>query len=107
MVGKVSSLLPAKIETQFEITNFLYHEAYLLDHRRYSEWLEILDDDLVYRMPARVTKEGKHDMPNIDEISTYFKDTKKSLETRIKRLDTTSSAWSEFSGPLQRHFVSL
>ncbi|WP_413299773.1 3-phenylpropionate/cinnamic acid dioxygenase subunit beta [Bacillus sp. 1P10SD] len=93
------------IGVQMEITNFLYREAYLLDHRKYQDWLDLLGDDLVYQMPARITNEGRHDTPNIDHDSRYFEDTKQSLVTRIKRLDT-SSAWAEFSGPRQRHFIT-
>lgn len=93
------------MEIHYAITHFLHHEAHLLDHRKYMEWFELLDDDLIYRMPARITNEGRHDAPNIDNDSRYFQDTKRSLLTRIKRLDT-SSAWSEFSGPRQRHFIS-
>ncbi|ALF10853.1 aromatic-ring-hydroxylating dioxygenase subunit beta [Parageobacillus thermoglucosidasius] len=92
-------------ELQFDITNFLHHEAYLLDHRRYKEWLDLLADDLVYRMPARITTEGKHNEPNIMNEMTFFEETKKSLITRVKRLDTPS-AWAEYSGPRQRHFIS-
>jgi 3-phenylpropionate/cinnamic acid dioxygenase small subunit len=92
-------------ELQFQITNFLHHEAYLLDHRKYKEWLDLLSDDLVYRMPARITTEGKHDGPNLDNDTTFFEETKKSLITRVKRLDT-SSAWAEYSGPRQRHFIN-
>ena len=34
-----------------EIEEFLYHEADLLDERRYEEWLELLTDDVRYWMP--------------------------------------------------------
>ena len=36
-----------------EITDFLYREAELLDERRYSEWLDLLADDVRYWMPIR------------------------------------------------------
>ncbi|MGG4042067.1 aromatic-ring-hydroxylating dioxygenase subunit beta [Bacillus smithii] len=93
------------LELQFQITHFLHYEAYLLDHRKYKEWLDLLTDDIIYRMPARITTEGKHNGPNIVNDTTYFEETKKSLITRVKRLDT-SSAWAEYSGPRQRHFIS-
>ncbi|WP_238458035.1 aromatic-ring-hydroxylating dioxygenase subunit beta [Alkalihalobacterium alkalinitrilicum] len=93
------------MEVQLEISNFLYREAHLLDIRNYHEWLDLLADDIVYRMPARLTNEGKHNTPNIDYDSKFFDETKLSLSTRVKRLDT-SSAWAEVSGPRQRHFIS-
>lgn len=91
-------------ELQYQITNFLHHEAYLLDHRKYEEWLDLLSADLVYRMPARVTAEGKNKSNIVNEM-TYFEETKNSLITRVKRLDT-KSAWAEYSAPRQRHFIS-
>lgn len=98
--------LTISYEVQHEITQFLYLEAHLLDSRNYRGWLDLLADDIVYQMPARITTEGKHDTPNIDYKSRYFEETKQSLLTRVKRLDSTSSAWAEISGPRQRHFIS-
>ncbi len=43
----------ARIALKYEIENFLYHEADLLDSRRFDEWLELFSDDLVYFMPIR------------------------------------------------------
>lgn len=87
-----------------EISNMLYHEAYLLDHRQYEEWLDLLSNDIVYRMPLRVTTEGR-DGANINQEMTYFEETKASLTTRVKRL-YTSSAWVESPPTRQRHFIS-
>ena len=36
-----------------EIEQFLYHEAELLDERRFSEWIELIADDIHYHMPIR------------------------------------------------------
>jgi 3-phenylpropionate/cinnamic acid dioxygenase small subunit len=92
------------LELYFEIQNLLYHEAYLLDHRLYKEWLELLADDIEYRMPMRVTTETKK-LPDIADDSMYFHETKTSLSTRVQRL-YTNSAWIEETAPRQRHFVS-
>ncbi|WP_134704218.1 3-phenylpropionate/cinnamic acid dioxygenase subunit beta [Ammoniphilus sp. YIM 78166] len=91
-------------ELAYQISNFLYQEAYLLDHRQYEEWLDLLSDDIVYRMPLRVTTEGK-DGANINNDMAYFEESKASLTTRVKRL-YTSSAWVESPPTRQRHFVS-
>ncbi|MBA4493566.1 3-phenylpropionate/cinnamic acid dioxygenase subunit beta [Paenactinomyces guangxiensis] len=91
-------------ELQSQISQFLYHEAYLLDHRKYEEWLNLLTDDIVYRMPVRVTTEEKNGSNLVDDM-TYFEETKKSLITRVKRL-YTKSAWVENPAPRQRHFIS-
>ncbi len=91
-------------ELTHQISNFLYQEAYLLDHRQYEEWLDLLSDDIVYIMPLRVTTEGK-DGANINNDMAYFEESKTSLTTRVMRL-YTSSAWVESPPTRQRHFVS-
>ena len=87
-----------------EITQFYYHEAYLLDHQMYQEWVELLTEDIIYRMPLRVTTE-RRDGSNIVEDMTYFDETKKSLETRVQRL-YTNSAWVEDPPTRQRHYIT-
>lgn len=90
-------------ELQYEITYLLNYEAFLLDNRKYEEWLDLLTDDIMYRMPLRVTTEGKES--NLTNEMSYFQETKKSLTTRVKRL-YTKSAWVENPAPRQRHFIS-
>ena len=36
-----------------EVEELLYHEAELLDERRFAEWLHLLTDDIRYWMPMR------------------------------------------------------
>src|SRR5205823_4701800 len=36
---------------------FLFHEAELLDGRRFPEWLNLMAQDIVYQVPVRVTRE--------------------------------------------------
>ena len=51
----------AWFELKQEIEDFLYHEADLLDQRRFTEWLDLLTDDVVYFMPVRRNvKFGQH-----------------------------------------------
>lgn len=40
-------------QLQFEIEQFYYHEANLLDERKYLQWLELLCSDMQYLMPGR------------------------------------------------------
>jgi len=88
----------------YDITNLLNQEARLLDNRNYKDWLELLTDDIVYRMPVRVTRESK-DLTGKDDAMTYFEESKKSLTTRVLRFGTTS-AWAEDPPLHTRHFVS-
>ena len=41
---------------QWEIEQFLYAEAALLDELRFDEWLTLLTDDIHYYMPTRRTR---------------------------------------------------
>ena len=43
----------ARLLLKAEIEDVLYHEAELLDERRYEEWLELLAADFRYWMPMR------------------------------------------------------
>lgn len=91
-------------ELHLEITTLLNREAYFLDNRKYKEWLELLTDDLIYRMPLRETVEGV----GVDDISkdmAFFEETKVSLTTRVNRL-YTKSAWVENPATRQRHFIT-
>lgn len=92
------------MELQYQITNYLNHEAFLLDNRRFQEWLDLLDENIIYRMPLRVTRENI-DGSNLVNDMAFFEENKKSLTTRVNRLGT-KSAWAEDPAPRTRHFVS-
>lgn len=89
---------------QEEITQFYYREAYLLDHRKYREWLDLLTEDIKYVMPLRVTVENKAGS-NLNHEMTYFSDTKKDITLKVERL-YMKSAWVDDPAPRQRHFIS-
>ena len=92
---------------QFEVEQFLYYEAALLDDRKYPEWLDLIADDIHYWMPVRRTVT----LDNLDKEFTaiggmaYFDDDKNDLRMRIEKLQTGSS-WSEDPPSRTRHFVS-
>jgi 3-phenylpropionate/cinnamic acid dioxygenase small subunit len=91
-------------ELHYEISKLLTYEAYLLDNRRFEEWLDLLTDDIVYRMPLRVTREKRDGSDIIDDMA-YFEESKRSLTLRVKRLGTTS-AWAEDPPPRTRHLIT-
>jgi 3-phenylpropionate/cinnamic acid dioxygenase small subunit len=91
-------------EIKDEITNLLYQEAYYLDNRMYKEWLDLLADEIDYKMPLRETVEGLN-IDNISADSAFYQETKASLRTRVNRL-YTKSAWVENPATRQRHFIS-
>lgn len=92
------------LELQNEITLFYYREAELLDTKDFQSWFQLLSEDLIYRMPARVTRESSSGPDIIDEMS-YFEDDYTTMKTRVDRL-YTKSAWSNDPPSRTRHLIS-
>jgi 3-phenylpropionate/cinnamic acid dioxygenase small subunit len=96
-----------RVQLQFEVEQFLYEEAALLDARRYRDWLGLLADDIHYWMPIRRTVT----LADIDREFTkqgdmaFFDDDRELLEMRVKKLEA-GSAWSEDPPSRSRHFVT-
>ncbi|HAK62726.1 MAG: 3-phenylpropionate/cinnamic acid dioxygenase subunit beta [Pseudomonadota bacterium] len=92
---------------QWELEQFLFAEAALLDQRRYREWYAHLAEDLRYRMPLtfnRLARERDHEYSRDDE-SFLFDDTKQTIHVRLKRLET-GLAWAEEPPSRTRHMIS-
>ncbi|HTO56986.1 MAG TPA: 3-phenylpropionate/cinnamic acid dioxygenase subunit beta [Pseudomonadales bacterium] len=91
----------------FEVEQFLYYEASLLDDRRLDEWLALCTDDIYYWMPIRRTTTAKE----IDNEFTkpggmaYFDDDKNTLALRVQRLQV-GRAWAEDPPSRTRHVVT-
>lgn len=94
-------------QLQWELEQFLYAEAALLDQRRFRDWYAHLADDLRYRMPLtfnRQARERDHEYSRDDE-SFLFDETKASIHVRLKRLET-GMAWAEEPPSRTRHMIS-
>lgn len=90
------------VELQHEIEQFLYHEAEMLDDRRFDDWLELFRDDAEYVMPLRVTRESQ--ASDADQAGRVFQDTKQTLGIRVRRLGT-EYVWAERPPSRTRHLV--
>jgi 3-phenylpropionate/cinnamic acid dioxygenase small subunit len=102
-----ASAQPVSVELHYDIEQFLYHEARLLDDRRFEEWYELLADDLHYVMPTRynrLRREAQHEFATADETQ-HFDEDKHSIAQRIRRL-RSGTAWAEDPPSRTRHFVS-
>jgi 3-phenylpropionate/cinnamic acid dioxygenase small subunit len=82
----------AQIQLKYEIENFLYHEADLLDARRFDEWLELFSDDLVYFMPIRRNVPfGQHERSE-NTVSgsgiSWFDEDRWTLGKRVEQIQT-------------------
>jgi 3-phenylpropionate/cinnamic acid dioxygenase small subunit len=92
-----------------DIEDFYYHEADLLDDRRFRDWLDILADDISYFMPIRRNvKFGQHatrENTRIGEGISWFDEDKWTLTKRVEQILTGVHYAEE---PLSRisHMVS-
>jgi 3-phenylpropionate/cinnamic acid dioxygenase small subunit len=94
-------------ELQQEIEQFLYHEARILDDRKYEEWFALLADDLHYFMPTRynrLKREADKEFSAANEAA-FFDEDKQSIAMRIRRLNT-GMAWAEDPPSRTRHMIS-
>src|SRR5260370_20637029 len=92
-----------------DVEDFYYHEADLLDERRFREWLELLADDITYFMPIRRNvKFGQHaarENTRQGEGISWFDEDKWTLIKRVEQILTGVHYAEE---PLSRlcHMVS-
>lgn len=75
-----------------EIAQFLYHEAELLDTRRFEDWLDLLADDLTYFMPIRRNvkfgEHARHEDTVQGEGISWFDEDKWTLTKRVEQIMT-------------------
>lgn len=92
---------------QFEVEQFLYSEAKLLDERRFDEWIELLTDDIHYWMPIRRTTVGSQTELEFTSIGgmALFDDNLDFLKIRVAKL-AASNAWAEEPPSRTRHTVT-
>jgi biphenyl 2,3-dioxygenase beta subunit len=91
------------------VEDFLYHEAELLDERRFRDWLELFADDAVYWMPVRENRLEGPEAPAAEIAppggNSYFEDDREALRVRVERL-YTGTAWAETPPSRTRHLVA-
>jgi 3-phenylpropionate/cinnamic acid dioxygenase small subunit len=94
-------------DTHFEVEQFYYEEAELLDDGRFADWLDLLADDLDYWMPTRTNRLRRQQALSIAARgeAAYYEETKESLNWRIRRFDS-GMAWAEDPPSRTRHMVT-
>lgn len=91
----------------FEVEEFLFHEAALLDEKRLDDWLNLLTQDIHYWMPIRRTTTAKE----VDLEFTkpggmaLFDDDRRTLALRVQRL-SLGRAWAEDPPSRTRRLVT-
>jgi 3-phenylpropionate/cinnamic acid dioxygenase small subunit len=87
----------ARLLLDKEVEAFLYHEAELLDERRYADWLELLADDIRYWMPMRRNvKAGEfaREFTREGQDINWFDEGKDTLVRRVRQIET-GIHWAE------------
>ena len=94
-------------DIHFEVEQFYYEEAELLDDGRFADWLELLADDVDYWMPTRTNRLRRQQALSIAARgeAAFYDETKDSLAWRIRRFDS-GMAWAEDPPSRTRHLVT-
>lgn len=98
---------PERMQLKFEVEEFLFEEASLLDERRYEEWLDLLTEDIHYWMPIRRTTTAREVANEFTRPGgmAYFDDDKHTLTVRVQRM-AVGRAWAEDPPSRTRHLLS-
>ena len=104
----VDALSDEELRLRFEVEDFLYYEADLLDDHLYDEWLDLFTDDARYWMPMRrnvPSRDMSAEMTVENRDMSWFDNDKETLEKRVKQIKT-GVHWAD--EPLSRvsHMVS-
>lgn len=86
--------------TRSDVEDFLYNEAALLDEWRLDDWLELLTDDCVYRIPPNDVPDGS----SSDTLFTIADDIAR-IKARIVRLKSRN-AHAEFPHSRIRRLIT-
>ena len=98
MSAEVASGLDRLLE-QHRIEQFLFHEARLIDERRFAEWEQLWDDEGTYWVPAN----GEGTDPDRDVSLIY--DNRSRLHSRVERY-AGGKAFSQQPPPRTVHLVA-
>jgi 3-phenylpropionate/cinnamic acid dioxygenase small subunit len=93
----------ARMHLQWQVEQFLFEEARMLDERRFNEWLGLFSVDATYRAPVRVTREEVGDA-GVGDLC-FFDDGYGELELRVQGLQVRS-AWAEIPPSRSRRMIS-
>jgi biphenyl 2,3-dioxygenase subunit beta len=99
----------AELLLHFRISQFLYHEAQLLDEHRFKDWLNLFADEVSYRVPVqrnRLRRQRALDptvKPRLE--MAHYDDDRALLEMRVAQLESGKN-WAEEPRSRSRHFIT-
>jgi 3-phenylpropionate/cinnamic acid dioxygenase small subunit len=89
-----------------ELMQFYIREAWLLDERKFGEWLDLFTDDVLYFMPRRKNvrrRESDREVTSLGDLA-LIEDDKRYLQMRVARLES-GMAWAEDPPSRTRHLI--
>lgn len=103
----VTDQLTAQIVLQYQVEQFLYNEAALLDNWDWDNWFALLADDIHYYMPVRTNRLRRQSKPDDEPRGAYlahFDDDLSRMQMRIMQRKTGQN-WAEEPPSRARHLV--
>jgi 3-phenylpropionate/cinnamic acid dioxygenase small subunit len=102
-----AATMMSRMLLQYEIEQFYYAEAALLDDRRFGDWLALFAEDAHYWMPIRrtVTSNELEREFTAPGAMAFFDDDRMMLAARVKKL-ASGYSWSEDPPSRTRHLVT-
>jgi 3-phenylpropionate/cinnamic acid dioxygenase small subunit len=91
-----------------EVEEFYFYEADLLDFRQYSQWLELLTEDVRYFMPlVRNIKYGdwERELTREGQDIAWFDEGKETLTQRVRQIET-GIHWAEEPSSRASHLIT-
>ena len=88
------------------VEDFYYDEANMLDQFRLRDWLDLLTDEVKYRIPIRLNRTVRgRSASEVSDSDMLFDEDKRGLTQRVERLET-GRAWAEEPRSRTRHLVT-
>ena len=91
--GGIESLLQLR-----RVEEFLFHEARLIDERRFEDWRDLFTEDGIYWVPA----EPGQDNP-VDRLSIFYEN-RELMDVRIRQL-RHNAFWAQIPPVRTRHVI--
>lgn len=89
-----------------EVSEFLFQEALLLDEGRFKEWLELLAQEVRYRLVTPNLAMSMPGAPLVRGEAVLMDETLGSFRTRVQQLTTPAFTVAENPRPFTRRFIT-
>ena len=97
----------AELLRQHEVEQLYYHEARLLDSRRFSEWLELFTEDATYAMPVGDPDPRLEDtVADRGELGLPLGDYDRAFLTLVVERLAMQQTYAERPPSITRHLIS-